>query len=98
MGHFFRYAKEDVPYAKERYQNETKRLFLVLEKQLEGKDYIIGDEYTIADMAIYPWVAAVLKNYTTWKDITGPIPNIERWVAKVAERPAVQKGVTVTPF
>ena len=43
MGHFFRYAKEDIPYAKERYQTETKRLFLVLEKQLEGREYVIGD-------------------------------------------------------
>jgi len=43
MGHFFRFAKEDIPYAKERYQTETKRLFLVLEKQLEGKEYVIGD-------------------------------------------------------
>jgi len=56
MGHFVKYAKESIPYAKERYTNEAKRLWGVLEKQLEGNEYVIGDEYTIADMAIFPWV------------------------------------------
>lgn len=50
MGHFYKYAKEDVPYAKERYFKESQRLFGVLEKQLEGRAFVIGDAYTIADM------------------------------------------------
>jgi len=98
MGHFVRFSKVDVPYAKERYTDETKRLWHVLEKQLEGNEYVIGAEYTIADMAIYPWIYLVLKNYSNWSETVGPIPNIERWLKTVAARPAVQRGVLVTPM
>jgi GST-like protein len=54
MGHFHKYAKEDVPYAKERYFKESQRLFQVLEKRLEGRQFVVGDEYTIADMVHVP--------------------------------------------
>eukprot|EP00124_Ichthyophonus_hoferi_P003073 Ihof_evm8s244 gene=Ihof_evmTU8s244 len=82
MGHFSKYAKEDVPYAKERYLAEAQRLHRVLDKQLAGKTYVTGDEYTIADMAIYPWFICVDKFYGM-KAAVGEFPNIERWAATV---------------
>jgi len=97
MGHFWKYCKEDIPYAKERYLTEGKRLFKVLNQQLEGKEYVIGDEYTIADMAIYPWVICVEKFYGL-KDKFSDFPNISRWIKTISERPAVQKGMTILPF
>jgi len=96
MGHFHKYAKEDVPYGKQRYLDEAKRLYGVLEKQLEGKDYIVG-EYSIADIATWPWVWCVEKFYGM-KDEVGHFPNIERWYANIAQREAVKKGITVCPF
>ncbi|KAL6073238.1 Glutathione S-transferase [Balamuthia mandrillaris] len=97
MGHFHKYAKEDVPYGKERYLNEGKRLFGVLDKQLKGKEYVIGDEYTIADMAIYPWVICVDRYYGL-KEAVGSFPDVERWCETMAQRPAVQRGMQVCPF
>src|SRR5690606_35898505 len=54
-GHFHVYAPEEIPYARERYRKEAERLLSVLDKRLEGRDFIAGDEYSIADMACYPW-------------------------------------------
>ena len=97
MGHFHKYAKEDVPYAKERYLKESQRLFGVLEKRLEGRQFVVGDDYTIADMAIYPWAVGVDRFYNLKKEL-GDFPNIDRWIAAISERPAVQKGMGVCPF
>jgi GST-like protein len=97
MGHFWKYAPEDVPYAKARYLKEAQRLHQVLEKQLEGKEYVIGDEYTIADMAIYPWWICVDRGYGRKADM-GELPNIERWARTIAARPAVQRGMVVCPW
>jgi GST-like protein len=98
MGHFTKYAPEQVPYAINRYTQESKRLFAVLEKQLEGKEYVC-EEYSIADMAIFPWARGVAKFYGQEKfDAMGEIPNVKQWIERVEKRPAVQKGLTVNPF
>lgn len=84
---FFRYFPEKIPAAIERYYNETKRLYGVLETQLEGQDSICGD-YSIADIANWSWA-----NIHEWAGIEiDDLPNLQRWIARVGERPAVQKG------
>src|SRR5882724_4686425 len=84
-GHFRMAAPETIPYAVERYTNEAKRLFRVLDKQLDGKDYIAG-AYSIADMMSYPWSLA-----STWLEIPmDDFPNIVHWQATMAARPGVQ--------
>jgi len=82
--HFNKYAKIDIPYAKKRYIDETERLFGVLEKRLDGREYIV-DNYSIVDMACYPWV--VLHDSLS-QDIN-KFPNIAKWLKKVGSRPAV---------
>ncbi len=82
--HFNKYATEKVPYAIERYAKEVIRLYGVLEKRLEGRKFIAG-EYSIADMACYPWIASYgqpLENF----------PNLARWKTEIASRPAVKKA------
>jgi len=90
--HFYKFAKEKIPYAIERYQTETTRLYDVLNKQLEGKDFLVG-EYSIADMCTFPWVNG--------HDYAGvsveEFPNIKRWLKTMNERPAVEKGLKVPP-
>lgn len=86
--HFNQYAPEKIPYAMERYTKETNRLYGVLNKQLEGKDWVAAGEYTIADMAIYPWIVPWDKQGQNLNDF----PNLKRWFEKMAARPAVQKA------
>src|SRR3989338_7914022 len=102
MGFFHKYCPSDVPIGKERYLKETQRLWGVLEKHLaEGdKKYIIGDEYTIADMAVFPWLR-VLPFYGEHVVEQFPMenyPHIKAYIDRISERPAVKKGLTVTPF
>lgn len=87
FNHFMNQAPEKIPYAIERYQKEVMRLYKVLEKQLENKPFIAG-EYSIADMACYPWVAPFIEKY---QQQIGHYSNIERWCASIKSRPAVQK-------
>jgi GST-like protein len=87
-GHFKRFAPEQIPYAIDRYIKEAKRLYGVLDRQLAGRDYIAGD-YSIADMASYPWTLA-----SQWLEI--PIeefPNVKRWQETMESRPAVARGM-----
>jgi GST-like protein len=87
--HFLNAAPEQVPYAIERYQKETARLYSVLNRHLEdGRDYICGDEYSIADMACYPWIAAHQKQGQKLDDF----PALARWAERVAARPATQRA------
>jgi len=97
VNHFYNAAPEDVPYAKKRYLTEQKRLLEVLDKRLEHHEYVAADEYTIADICLFPWIRSVLNNEAK---VGGhaPLPHIRRWVKQVEQRPAVQKGLTVTPF
>lgn len=85
--HFNRYAPEPVPYAVERYVNETRRLYGVLDRQLAGRDYIAGD-YSIADMACYPWTVP----HEVQQMSLGDFPNVARWFAAMAARPAVVRA------
>jgi GST-like protein len=87
---FFRYAPEKIAYAIERYRNETRRLYAVLDGRLADHEFLAGT-YSIADVATWPWVSA-----HAWAgvDVSG-LPNLTRWLAAVAARPAVQKGRAV---
>lgn len=91
--HFVKYNPGKSTYAEGRYQNETKRLYSVLEKQLEGRDYIAGD-YSIADIACWPWISRF-----EWQgiDVT-EYSNITRWYKNIAARPAVQKGYQIPKY
>jgi GSH-dependent disulfide-bond oxidoreductase len=86
--HFLNSAPEKVPYAIERYVNETTRLYSVLERQLSDGRYYICGEYSIADMASYPWIASHKKH---GQQLDG-FPALARWVDRVASRPATQRA------
>ena len=87
-GHFLGYAPEKIPYAIERYQNETKRLYGVMNERLNGRDHIAGD-YSIADIAIYPWIDVRWLHEIDIDDY----PRVRRWFDAVGGRPAVQRGM-----
>jgi GSH-dependent disulfide-bond oxidoreductase len=88
--HFLRQAKEEVPYAINRYKTETRRLYGVLDKRLGEAEYLAG-EYSIADIASYPWVAR-----HEWHQVElADFPNVKRWFDTLGARPAVQKGMQV---
>lgn len=87
-GHFTVYAPEKIPYAIDRYTREVQRLLGVLDTQLAKHAYVAGDDYSIADMAIHPWVNAYDKAPL---DMT-PYPALQRWHAEIAARPAVQRA------
>ncbi len=89
-GHFRVYAPEKVQYGIDRYTNEVNRLYGVLDRQLEGRDFITGD-YSIADMASIGWINAY-KNYDQNLD---DFPNLKRWHERLNARPAVQRGLLV---
>jgi GST-like protein len=89
--HFRRYAPDRIEYATERYANETKRLFGVADTKLGKSRYLAGDDYTIADIAAFPWMR-------NWKGQEVPLedyPNTKRWLEEVGERPAVKQGLEV---
>ncbi len=89
--HFLRSAKEQVPYAIERYTTEQKRLYKVLDDHLAQHEYL-ADEYSIADIATYPWVARY-----EWHPINlgADYPRLKRWFDAIGARPAVQRGMQV---
>lgn len=94
--HFTRYAPEQIPYAIDRYVKETNRLYGVLDRRLEGRDFITGADYTIADMASYPWIIPEAQG----QDIED-FPNLKRWHAAIKARPATiaayEKGKAIQP-
>lgn len=88
--HFRRFAKEEVPYAIERYTNETRRLYGVLDKRLGEAEFLAGD-YSIADVATFPWAAR-----HEWQGVAlDEFPAVKRWYDAIEARPAVQKGMAV---
>ncbi|MBP8148337.1 MAG: glutathione S-transferase N-terminal domain-containing protein [Limnohabitans sp.] len=89
--HFRIYAPEKIDYAVNRYTNEAKRLYGVLDKQLKGQDWIAGGDYSVADMAIYPWLRSWQNQGIDWADF----PRLKKWFDRIGERPAVQKAVQV---
>lgn len=94
FGHFKVYAKEQVPYALERYGTESKRIFGVMDKQLAKNPYLAGKEYTIADIATWPWVSGY---QTFYKQPLEGCPNVERWFNEIGKREAVIKGKNIPP-
>jgi glutathione S-transferase len=87
---FYRYAPERIPYAIDRYQREVRRLFEVLETRLIDHEFLAGD-YSLADIANWSWV----RGYK-WSGVTlDGLPNLERWLEAIGERPAVKRGVDV---
>ena len=88
--HFMRAKKDEIPYGSERYGTEAKRLYGVMNKHLASREYF-APEYSIADMAIYPWVA----RYEWHRVDLAQFPNVKRWYDKVGARPAVQKVMAV---
>lgn len=90
--HFLRAAPEPVPYAIERYTKEAKRLYGVMDGHLKSHEYL-ADEYSVADIATYPWVA----RHEWHKVDLADFPNVKRWFEEIGKRDAVQKGMKV-PF
>ena len=89
--HFRMYAPEKLPYAVDRYSNEAKRLYNVIDKRLSSSEWLAGAEYTIADIATWPWLRS-------WKNqgiVLDEYPHLKAWFGKIDARPAVQRGVRV---
>lgn len=89
--HFRIYAPEKIPYAIYRYTNEAKRLYGVMDKQLALGKYIAGNSYSIADMAIYPWLRNWKNQGIDWADF----PRLKEWFNLIGDRPAVKRGCEV---
>ena len=89
--HFVKYNHGKAPYAEDRYLNENKRIYGVLDRRLGECAYLAGDEYTIADVATFPWIAR-----WDWQTMDlNDTPNIKRWYLELAARPAVQRGFDI---
>lgn len=87
---FYRYAPETIPYAIERYQKETRRLYEVLERRLQSVEYLAGD-YSIADIAMWPWVSVY-----AWAGVSvDGLDALQGWLERVGAREAVQRGMSV---
>ena len=85
--HFANYAPEKIPYAIDRYTKETSRLYAVLNKRLAGREFIVGKQYTIADMACYPWILPDRQGQSF-----DDFPNLKRWHASIRNRPATTRA------
>ena len=90
-GHFKLYHSEKIPYAIDRYHSEMLRLYGVLDKRLEGREYIV-DEFSIADIACWPWVITYKRQEV---DLQGQFPNVYRWYKLCQSRPALRRGYEV---
>jgi GSH-dependent disulfide-bond oxidoreductase len=89
--HFRIYAPEKIAYAVERYTNEARRLYSVMDKRLAKSRYIGGKDYSIADIAIFPWLRSWKNQGITWKEV----PHLKGWFDEISKRPAVMRGVEV---
>ena len=89
--HFLKFAKADIPYAKERYAKETRRLYAVIDHRLGESAHLAQNAYTLADVATYPWVA----RFEYHRVDLGEYPNVKRWFQEISARPAVRKGMKV---
>ncbi len=89
-GHFLGYAPEKIPYAIERYQNETRRLYSVMDERLHNREFL-ADDYSIADMATFPWIEV---RWLHEIDIH-QYPNVKRWFDTVGQRSGVQRGMAL---
>nr|CAG8530098.1 5573_t:CDS:2 [Entrophospora candida] len=91
--HFSRFAKEKIPYAIQRYQDETKRLYKVLDDRLQGREYLVGDHLSIADIVHFPWIKIHEFSGVAIDEFT----NLKAWLERIATRPSVEKGYNVVP-
>ncbi|MFQ5970801.1 MAG: glutathione binding-like protein, partial [Alphaproteobacteria bacterium] len=89
--HFRHYATEKIPYAVDRYTNEATRLYGIIDKRLGSSPYLAGEDYTIADIATFPW----LRSYERQGQRLEDYPHLKRWFEGIAARPAVVRGVAV---
>ena len=89
--HFRQYAPEIIPYAIERYTNEAARIYRVIDRRLAESEFMAADEYTIADVAIFPW----LRSHDNQGQDLADYPNLKRWYEAVEARPAVARGLEV---
>ena len=89
--HFRHYAPEKIPYAIDRYTNEARRLYGVIDKRLAESAYLAGDDYSIADIATFPW----LRSHERQGQDLNDFPDLKRWYEIVKARPAVQRGIDV---
>jgi GST-like protein len=89
--HFRIYAPEKIPYAIDRYTNEAKRLYGVMDRRLAESSHLAGEEYSIADIAVFPWLRSWQNQGIDWADY----PKLKAWFDKISERPAVERGVAV---
>ena len=89
--HFRIYAPEKIGYAIERYTSEARRLYGVMDRQIAQHRYLAGDEYTIADIAVFPWLRSWKNQGIDWHDF----PHLKGWFDEIEARPAVQRGVQV---
>lgn len=87
--HFNFYAKDKIDYAMERYSNEANRLYGVLDRQLAGKEFVAGDEISIADIAIFPWTRTYERQNVNIDDY----PHVARWRQMMLDRPATRRGL-----
>lgn len=98
LGHFHKFAADKVkdPYPRERYAGEVRRLLGVLDQRLDGRRYIMGEDYSIADISIFPWINT-LGGFYGAGEITGLASkaNVQRWFAECMARPASQRGLTI---
>lgn len=95
FGHFYYYAPSKIEYAIDRFTMETKRQLDVLDRQLAERDYIAGNEYSIADIAIFPWYGGLVKfdSYNSAEFLSvHEYKNVQRWADEILKRPAVQRG------
>jgi GSH-dependent disulfide-bond oxidoreductase len=89
--HFRLYAPEKIDYAIQRYTNEAKRLYSVMDKRLSQNAYLGGKAYSVADIAVFPWLRSWQNQGIDWADH----PHLKAWFDRIAERPAVKRGVAV---
>lgn len=89
--HFRIYAPEKIDYAYDRYTNEAKRIYGVLDKQVQSRKFIAGNQYSIADIATFPWIRSWKNQGIDWSDY----PALKDWFDRISERPAVKRGVDV---
>jgi glutathione S-transferase len=90
--HFLRFAKEKIPYGIQRYVGETERLYGILDARLAGREYVVGDKFSIADINLLGWVN--VSSYISI-DLESQFPNVQKWLDRCLARPAVQKGFAI---
>lgn len=100
FGHFYKFAADKVsdPYPTQRYLDETKRLLAVLEQRLEGRDFLVGESLTIADIATFPWIRVLGGFYEAGEILgLGDYSNVMAYLERCLDRPAVQRGLVQPP-